>query len=168
MFSSLLYLRGTIKFIFSIRGITMSESRQVRRANARNEVKVQKQFDAMSSAAWDDVNRIHLECHGLSLLPIQALPLMRDPIKVERIKDKSELERCSTVLNKDVLSYKERLNAIHSKHAGKTGDALNTDELMECISIGEEYQEWLTSYQLVVLPVLNTILAMFEESDKDE
>lgn len=122
--------------------------------------------DAVGDAGWDDLDNLYLNCRAQSVLPAQVMPLLKDPAKLSLVKDTAELTNQARVLSKDVVLYNERLESIHSKHKDRRGSSASPDELMEIISLGEEYQTWLHSYSTVVLPTVNNILVIFAEAEE--
>ncbi|MNW02486.1 hypothetical protein D3C71_1982820 [compost metagenome] len=72
------------------------------------------------------------------------------------------------MLAKDVKEYGDKLTAIHTRHEQIAGDrkgdpTLNPDTLANLMSIGEEYSNWITSYQLVVIPSAFNVTAFFSQ-----
>lgn len=114
---------------------------------------------------WDDLNTVYMDCRALSVIPAEVLPLLRDKDKLEAVKDPQDLLNKAKVLNKDVIHYNQWLHNIHLKHQNRSGDSDNPNQLMEILGIGEEYQEWLMSYQTVVTPTVATILEVFDTNN---
>lgn len=123
--------------------------------------------EAVGDRGWDDLQRLYMECQAISTTPSQVLPLLKDSEKLAKIQDTQSLIQQSKVLHKDAETYKQRLMAINAKHAGRSGSTQNPDELMYVLALGEEYQEWLHSYQSVVLPTVQNILEMFAQEKLD-
>lgn len=119
-------------------------------------------IDAMGIGGWDDLNRLHQECNAVSITPSQLLPMLRDPSQIEKVDDKEKLISAAKVLSRDVVDYKNKLNEIYQMHSDRSGNCQSPDEVMSCINIGELYQNWLYSYQTVVLPTQILILDLFE------
>lgn len=113
---------------------------------------------------WDDLNSIHLECEGLSLVPYQVLPLLKDNVKIAMLgqADSDRLTVSSKSLLETIDAFRDSLNEIKAQHAGKTGSNTTPDELMFCLSVGEQYQNWMTCYQVSILPLVNEILEIFK------
>lgn len=119
--------------------------------------------DIMADNGWDDLESLYLDCRALSVAPAKVVPLIKNPDKLQHVTDMKSLLEHAKVLNKDAVAYNERLEAIHRKHAGKTGSSTSSDELMEILVIGEEYQEWLIGFQTVVTPVVDQIMGLFND-----
>lgn len=119
------------------------------------------ELEAVGNTGWDDLNTIANECSVLALSPHAVLPMIKDPAKLALVKDMPRLEELSKILVERVTKYNDQLNAIKEKHAGKTGGNTSPDDLMVCLGIGEEYNNWIQLYQLNVLLVVNEISALF-------
>lgn len=111
-----------------------------------------------SMEMWNSLDTLLLECHALRTSPSHALLLIKNKELVNRaVTDQAGLLNAARVLAKDVQEYSDRLAAIHTRHEKIAGDrkgdpALNPDTLANLMGIAEEYSNWITSYQLVVLP----------------
>jgi hypothetical protein len=141
------------------------------RKNKRDqEVTVRPSNGKTPDRLWDDLNTVYLECCAVSTTPATTLPLIKDVELVEKVENKQELIESAGMLSRDAKEYAERLEAIHSKHKEFSGKTNSPEEMMFAMQLGEEYQNWLESYQTVVLPTTNKILAMFEyaKSGHDE
>lgn len=112
---------------------------------------------------WDDIELCYKECVALSTQPTAVLPLMRNEKFIEQLDNRKEFIADAGILAKDVKEYFARLTAIHDKHVGKTGPAQTPDDLMTALMISEEYNNWLESYQTVVMPTTVKMLALFNE-----
>lgn len=142
------------------------QNRQQRRTAASIHRRSQKDAtttEAVGDNGWDDLSRLYMQCQALSTSPSQVLPLLKDSEQLAKVKDIHALKQQSEVLRKDAEAYKTRLENIQAKHAGRSGSTENPDELMFVLALGEEYQEWLHSYQSVVLPTVQNILQLFTE-----
>lgn len=119
--------------------------------------------DALGNAGWDDLKRAYLECRGITVMPLSVTTLMTNEEMVSKIKDIDELKKQALVLSKDIKYYNDKLDEIHNRHKDRVGNCTDENDLVHCLNIGEEYQEWLISYQTVVMPTVNSILTMFNE-----
>lgn len=124
--------------------------------------KIPRHKDFENNKLWDDLNQLYLECCAVTTSPAAVLPLVKSEL-VQEIDDQEDLKETLTILTRDAKEYSEKLKAIKAKHDGKTGKVHDVDDVIIAYGIGEEYQQWLQSYQVVVLPNSNKILGMFEE-----
>ncbi|MNP98193.1 hypothetical protein D3C85_108060 [compost metagenome] len=122
-----------------------------------------------SMEMWQSLDTLLLECHALRTSPSHALLLIKNQELVNKaVSDKKGLLECAKVLAKDVKEYGDKLTAIHTRHEQIAGDrkgdpTLNPDTLANLMSIGEEYSNWITSYQLVVIPSAFNVTAFFSQ-----
>lgn len=130
---------------------------------ATSREQVAPEVEAIGEDGWNDLHRLYLECHALSVTPAQLLPLFNDKEKLETVKDPKALVVATKELSALVSEHRAGLEAIFSKHRDRKGSASSPDDLMVCLSIGEQYQEWLFSYQTKVQPTINKVLSMFAE-----
>lgn len=96
-----------------------------------------------------------------------VLPLLKNRELIKYVDDPQSLLGSSQVLSTDAVEYRSRLEAIDAKRMAAqtpTGDVDTTDELMVAISVVEEYEAWLSSYNTVVLPNAQRILQLFENA----
>lgn len=142
-------------------------SRNKNTFNARKNKKRTKQNNFENNTLWDDLNKLYLECIAVTTTPARVLPLVKNKELLEKIENVKDLKESLTILTKDVVSYSEKLNSIKAKHEGKTGKVVNEDDILFSYSLVSEYQKWLESYQIVVLPNAFKILNMFDEISKE-
>lgn len=120
-----------------------------------------------SLEVWESLDHMMLECQAVSTSPSHALLLIKNAELVERaVQDKKGLLEAAKVLSKDVKEYSEKLAAIHNRHteiatARKGDPTLDPDTLANLMAIGEDYSNWITSYQLVVIPSAFNVTAFF-------
>lgn len=128
--------------------------------SVRSKIPRHKEFE--NNRLWDDLNQLYLECCAVTTSPAAVLPLVKSEL-VADIEDQADLKETLTILTRDAKDYSEKLKAIKAKHEGRAGKVEEADDILLAYGIGEEYQEWLHSYQVVVLPNSNKILGMFDE-----
>lgn len=139
--------------------------------NATTQANQKQAVDALAvkdNEVWDDLDKIYLECRALSVQPAQVLPLLKDPAKLKLVEDPKHLVDQARVLSKDTENYNQQLELIHNKHADRRGSSSNGDEIMEAMSIGEEYRGWLHAFQVVVMPMVNSILSQFNVEEENQ
>lgn len=123
-----------------------------------------------SMEMWDSMDTLLLECNALRTSPSHALLLIKNQELVDRaVVDKQGLLDSARVLAKDVKDYSDKLAAIHVKHEqiakDRKGDpTLDPDVLANLMAIGEEYSNWITSYQLVVIPSAFQVTSYFSQA----
>lgn len=129
------------------------------------------ELDKVSNQGWEDLNKLNSDANHVFVIAHQVVPFLKDVETIANVKKSGRYEELTSIssnLNDNLKKAKEELNAIHSKHANKTGDNTSPDELLECISIGQEYSQWITTYQNVIIPTVKSILEIIENANKQE
>ncbi len=123
-------------------------------------------------SVWMGLDELLAECNALRTSPSNALILIRNKELVKRaVQDPKGLMAAVEVLNRDMQTYRTKLEAIHAKHvelarSQQGNPTLNQDDLLAAVlSIAEEYSEWITSYQLVVIPAALNVTGFFQPAD---
>lgn len=125
------------------------------------------EMDALfGDAGWEDLTRIYMECKALTIIPSQVAPLLTNAEYLRKIPDIKELLLQVEVLAKDTKHFNEELELIRGQHVNKSGSSEDPNDLVECLGIGESYQQWLIAYQTIVVPNVNSILTMFNEGQQ--
>ena len=106
---------------------------------------------------WDELNSLYVSCGELLTTPAPIAMALRDRAVVANCRDAEALKADSKILARDMQSYKESLENIKKGHAGKTGGTENPDELMNSFDMGEQYQQWIMSFQSVVIPTVQSL-----------
>ena len=122
-----------------------------------NVIQPEEVSDEDASQCWDELFSLRQTCLETmgSVSPI--ISCLKNPEHVQKCESKENLVKEAKVLKKDLEDYRFRLEHIHSNHQHKTGGTDDFDELMECLNIGEQYQEWLASFQTVVIPTVESL-----------
>ncbi|MBE0438197.1 MAG: hypothetical protein IBX57_00325 [Gammaproteobacteria bacterium] len=142
------------------------EKNKISQRELARRAKQSGKVDLENNGGWDDLNNLYLECSALSLSPVGVSKLLKDKNALATVKDTEALKSAASVLAKDVASFNSQLTEIYNKHKARTGNA-GPEELLVVLSLGEEYHNWLTNYQQVVLPVIADITALFDTSSVD-
>lgn len=138
------------------------EASQKRRAYNQAAKQVRERDDA---SGWDELHQIRRECQALLVRQSLALPLMRDQATIAMMdaEDRRKIIDLSKVIVRDAAHYDAQLNEIYNLHNSKNGKTGDGDDLMGCLMIGEQYAQWMNSYQSVVLPNIETFLTIFDK-----
>lgn len=115
-----------------------------------------------SPPRWEELEALHVEASRAMLSLGAVTPLLGNLDFQRMVKNPDELLRYSNLLLKDSTEFKERLQAIHAQHQGKTG-VVSADEIMDLIMVGENYSQWLTEWTTVVVPSIEAITNMASE-----
>ncbi len=114
---------------------------------------------------WDTLAEIYKNCAAYTLVPAALIPFIRDKDLCDKVLDKGALVANSRLLASDVAEMNNELQAIHARHAGRTGPIETADGLAEAIQIQEDYVNWCTKYESAVMPTVEALLTMFEQAD---
>lgn len=121
-----------------------------------------------SMEMWSSLDTMLLECNALRTSPSHALQLIKNQALVNQVvTDQAGLLNAAKVLSKDVKEYSDKLALIHADHVSiaqkhKGDPTLNPDTLANLMALGEAYSNWITSYQLVVLPSAFAVTGFFQ------
>lgn len=142
------------------------------RAKRRNNT-VQNPVREEEVFCWDELKGLHRYCVELLSTPAPIATALSNRDIVSKCKDAGVLVHDARLLKQDMEVYSQRLQAILASHSDKSGGTDDPDQLMEALDIGEQYQQWIDSFQSVVVPTVQAISANLLnaeeiESDEDE
>lgn len=115
------------------------------------------------NSLWGDLDTLHQECMALRTSPSQAVMLLKRKDLIVRVKDVQALTQAAQVLAKDIADYTDKLATVYAMHS--TRERVDIDEVLlgELLAVGEAYNEWITSYQLVVIPSAIRVSEFFKD-----
>lgn len=145
----------------------MSNPNSQRRKAPNNLKELQAHQEGVN--AWVGLDELLAECNALRTSPSHALLLLRNkPLIAAAVKDGKGLLAAAEVLDADIKTYKGKLDVIYQKHVdlvkAQQGRASveGGDVLAGILAVAEEYSEWMTSYQLVVIPSAYSVTSFFD------
>lgn len=94
----------------------------------------------------------------LSLNAKVILEKAKDPKVLSQVSDRPALIKNIQVLNKDLNTFVQRLEAIHDTHKHLKGTTNGPDELIGLYGTWEEYANWIMAFNNVVIPNIHTII----------
>lgn len=106
---------------------------------------------------WDALNGVSAAVSGVSLILAPLAPYLKNKELIDKIEDKDKFYRLVQTLDQDVRAMTQSLNAIRDRHAGRTGQTQDADEIVQAIEIQEEYVQWAGDFDDVVVPVFSQI-----------
>lgn len=154
--------------------IRSASLQQARNAQVGDYQRTENQLQAFLSSqqqsmeVWQGLDQLLMECNALRTSPSHALLLIRNKDLVSRaVKDPKGLLAATKVLSSDVNEYSDKLAEIHTAHtqlveSTKGNPSLTPDLTASIMAIGEAYSNWITSYQLVVLPSAFHVTSFFD------
>lgn len=146
---------------------------EIRDDNRRREMqrvaKAAQQAENEKPPKWEDLEGVYLNCRALLATPAQTAQLLNDREMLMRMGENvKKLTEMTINLTNLVKEYNSNLNAIHAKHAGKTGEVHEGHLLMDLYTIGQEYSAWMDSFNTVVLSVVNDITSLAQSFVKTD
>lgn len=110
-----------------------------------------------------ELNDLHLACRTMLSEGSEILKLVFNKELVVA-GDSEKIENVTTVLSKDILAMRERLDDIRSRQPVN----INLDnDLMACLSIGAEYNQWIETYQQTIVPSVVSLNDLYLEANKN-
>lgn len=116
---------------------------------------------------WDSLREVHRAMSQYTLVAGIITPAMRDRELLANVQKNGDLEslmRHAEMLANDVPRFRDSLAAIFASHSQRRGSSSANDDPMRSIQIFERYQEWGTSYERVVIPVVLEIAEIFNRA----
>lgn len=132
---------------------------RIKRRLAKKKFKKENRTMLKTNKCWDELEMLHATTAGLFFSTKNITPILRNDALVEKM-GKVEVARIASVINSDLGHYKNELEKIHQRHAGKMGGSDDPDTLFETVMIGQKYSELVDSFNLVVTPNLDRLLNM--------
>lgn len=109
---------------------------------------------------WHGIDQLRADCWELYGSPAsQCHNILENPV----LKVSSRYNDVLTLMRQmetDLQRSKEQLEAIGGLHSGRSGAASNPDDHFEAMSIGFEYQNWLSNFTSVIMPIVGDIVTI--------
>ncbi len=125
---------------------------------------------AKNDRVWDWLRDVHVNVKKYMSSPAVVLPFLNDPQLTTNIMAKgrtAELANLVNMLTVDMRTYVERLTSLHAKHSARRGSSSGPDDLLNSITLGQEYMRFMASYESVVIVHLDQILEIFQQAGLD-
>lgn len=121
-----------------------------------------KDFDSI----WNDLSHLQAQCFQLNQSPMEVVNLLRNQELVAKVSDKAALMQLATTLNRDIQDYSGRLNQLNTSVDGHRGGVVDLEKLSILMDMAQAYDQWITSYQLVVVPTAIQITDLFNQTNQ--
>lgn len=115
------------------------------------------------TSLWNDLSRLQAQCYALNQSPMQVVQLLRNKELVSQIADKASILQLANTLNKDIQQYSDRMNQLKKTADQYRGQLVDAHVLAALMDVASAYDEWITSYQLVVVPTAIQITDLFNQ-----
>jgi hypothetical protein len=143
-------------------------------ATAKNEGEqflAQKGFRrGKNDRAWDWVRDISNNVRNYISAPAVIIPMLRDERLIAKAHEQGNTGRLADLvqrLTQDAQTYLHRFEAIKAKHSQRQGNSYDPDDLMKSIIVGQDYMSYMSSYESVIMPTLQEILAVMDLAGLD-
>jgi len=113
---------------------------------------------------WDELHALSATATGMINATAKASAIFRDQEGLAKIINKADLYTRGAHLLRDLTELSGRLAAIKAKHVNLTGGTNDPDDNMAAIAIGSDYAGWMDDYNLVIVPTINAIDAIINET----
>lgn len=115
------------------------------------------------TSLWNDLSRLQAQCYALNQSPMQVVQLLRNKELVSQIADKASILQLANTLNKDIQQYSDRMNQLNQTADQYRGQLEDAHVLAALMDVASAYDDWITSYQLVVVPTAIQITDLFNQ-----
>lgn len=115
------------------------------------------------TSLWNDLSRLQAQCYALNQSPMQVVQLLRNKELVSQIADKASILQLANTLNKDIQQYSDRMNQLNQTADQYRGRLVDAHVLAALMDVASAYDDWITSYQLVVVPTAIQITDLFNQ-----
>ncbi len=113
---------------------------------------------------WDELRQVASDTAKLmgdSISVIQTLASNRT--LNEGLKDPKDVAQKIASIGRDMTDYTAQHRALTQRHKDRTGSARSPDDFVEALQLAAEYDELVTSFNNVVLPVVADITLAYGE-----
>lgn len=123
-----------------------------------------------NDALFNSLKNTENSCRSMLATGLSMVELFRNKELIAKLKNPDEVAKMATIFATDLQKYKESLQEIINSADSLKGSNVNdnTDLLLQTITIGQAYQEWIESYNSVVVPIQLDIHAAFEEIEENQ
>lgn len=120
--------------------------------------KQSKRGQEKGQPVWDALNGVSAAVGNCNLILTPLTPYLQRPDLLEQIADKPKFYRLVQALDRDVRAMTESFRRIQQQHAGRRGMTKDPNEVLLAIDIQEQYVEWASQFDDVVVPVFTEIV----------
>ena len=113
---------------------------------------------ALKPVCWSELDTGLEACRArFQVLPM-IQPLLANEQVTAALPQSAEVLERAEIIRRDIATYETKLQRIAARHQGREGVCSTPDQLMEMLSIGEEYEQLSSSFDSIVQPNLDFIL----------
>ncbi len=115
--------------------------------------KQRKRSQEKGQPVWDALNGVSAAVGNCNSILMPLTPYLQNQELLDQISDKPRFYRLVQTLDRDVRSMTDRFAAIQRQHAGRRGHTEHPDDVLLAIEIQEQYVEWASQFDDVIVPV---------------
>jgi hypothetical protein len=131
-------------------------------AKAFNDLK-SKNPESIENNCWDELNEISNKCsEALIVANTQLKEVYKTEGLINFIPKKEEVIVALRGIAQDIKFFGEDLSRIKKMHEDKTGGFKDENDLTTTLTVFEEYANFQTKYESVILP---TVVFLLEQAD---
>lgn len=120
---------------------------------------------AKNDRSWDWLREVASNIRSYMQAPAVILPMLNDEqLKLSLSETSKAADMVALVrrMSSDVQIFAERFKALYSQHSARRGSSSSADDMILCISLSQEYMQFMASYESVVMTTLQEILELME------
>lgn len=116
---------------------------------------------------WDILAGLSAAVGQTTQVTALLVPFLQNQELIAKIVDRPAFDRLASVLERDIRVMSQRFRAIVDQHANKTGQTANQTEWLQAIQLSEQYVEWASDFDDVILPTFSEITSMLRDAGAD-
>lgn len=125
---------------------------------------------AKNDRTWDWLREVAGNIRNYLRAPAVILPMLNDErLKASLIESGKTQDMVALVrrLGQDSATFGERFKALYAQHSARRGSSSDVDDMINCISLSQEYLQFMSSYESVVMSTLQEVLELMETAGLD-
>lgn len=115
-----------------------------------------------SQPVWDALAGLSGAVGQVTNVTAVLIPFLQDKELIARIPDQARFNRLASTLDRDLRDMTRDFRSINSQHQGRSGTTADPTEVMRAIDIQEQYVEWASQFDDVVIPTFTDMLEMIK------
>lgn len=122
---------------------------------------------AKNDRAWDWVREIADNVRKSMQGPAIIMPMINDDVLCAKVAEQGNLSALIELVNRlgaDVQSYVTRYQRLYGRHSQRRGPSCDPDDLMASIKISQDYTQFCSSWESVIMPTILEILEILEKA----
>jgi len=113
--------------------------------------------------SWKEIEDVHTQCVVLMATTTELRHLIANKELSSKLKDVEHVSKLANVLLKDLTDFSNKLNAIKSSYLNIDKSTKDEMDVLAIVAISEQYFNWMSSFQGVVLPTAGEIQLAYLE-----